>query len=100
MKEGVDIECKDGAQLSIRGILSFATVPAIWQQGKTLILQSHGPVCIDLADVTASNSGGLAMLLDWLRIAKKHDIHLHLLNIPAQLHAVAKACGIDSELRH
>lgn len=53
---------------------------------------------IDLAQVTRADSAGLALLVTWMRQAKKADKNICFEHIPAQMLAIAQASGLDEFL--
>jgi len=52
-------------------------------------------ICIDLSKVTATDSAGLALMIEWIRLSQISRIKLSFKNIPAQLLALAKLSGFD-----
>ena len=53
---------------------------------------------IDLAGVTASDSSGLALLIEWLSVAKAAGRALRYDNIPSQLHQLARLSEVEELL--
>ncbi len=53
---------------------------------------------IDLAGVTASDSAGLALLIEWLRVAKAASRSLRFENIPSQLQQLARLSEVEELL--
>lgn len=58
-------------------------------------LQSTSAVCIDLIKITHADSGGLALLIEWIKHSKRHQTRLSLINIPPQLLTLAKLGGFE-----
>lgn len=81
----------------VAGELTFATVNALLEQAPVLF-DSHHKLNIDLAEVTRSDSAGLALLIDWMRLAKTTNKEIMFYNIPAQMLAIANASGVDELL--
>ncbi len=81
-------------RFSLRGVLSKEVIPALWQQGQEL-WQGLAEVRLDLADLQHCDSAGLAMLIDWLRIARQRPQRLTLANIPAQIHDLARLSDLE-----
>jgi phospholipid transport system transporter-binding protein len=50
---------------------------------------------IDLANVTATDSAGLALMIEWIKLSQQQNVHIHFKNIPEQLLALAKLSGLD-----
>jgi phospholipid transport system transporter-binding protein len=53
---------------------------------------------IDLAGVTASDSAGLALLIEWLSVAKGAGRALRFENIPSQLQQLARLSEVEELL--
>jgi phospholipid transport system transporter-binding protein len=83
--------------IRVGGELSFATVNAVLSQTKN-VFESVTDLNIDLAAVTRSDSAGVALLIDWMRIAKDASRKIVFHNIPAQMLAIASASGLDELL--
>ena len=54
---------------------------------------------VDCRGITASDSAGLTVLLDWLALAKKEGRSLRFLNLPQGLLAIAKISEVDELLQ-
>ena len=53
---------------------------------------------IDLSGVKDSDSSGLALLIEWLSIARAEHKNLRYENIPAQLHQLARLSDVEELL--
>jgi len=53
---------------------------------------------LDLSEVTRSDSAGLALLIEWMRQAKKVNKPIRFFNMPAQMLALAEASGMEELL--
>lgn len=82
----------------LAGELSFATVPQVYAQGGVLFNSKAATLVLDLSGVERTDSAGLALLVEWLRQARRRQQNLHFRNIPAQLLAIAKASGLEDIL--
>lgn len=83
--------------LHVSGELTFATIKDILEPSQ-LLFGSITALDIDLTDVTRSDSAGLALLINWMRIAKTDNKKITFHNIPAQMLAIADASGLDKLL--
>jgi phospholipid transport system transporter-binding protein len=81
----------------IVGALVFDTVTALLPVGSDAIDQGKAAV-IDLGGVTSSDSSGLALLIEWLSVAKYDRRTLRFENIPLQLHQLARLSEVDALL--
>ena len=87
-------ESLDGARSRVVGSLEFATVARLLPRGTAAIEGGHAAV-IDLAGVTDSDSSGLALLIEWLSVAKEARRSLHYENMPAQLQQLAGLSEVE-----
>ena len=58
-------------------------------------LKKSNKICLDLDKVTAADSAGLALLLDWIKHGKKYNTKLVFKNIPYQLLTLATLSDLD-----
>lgn len=79
------------------GSLHFTTVSALLALGVEAIDADRAAV-IDLAGVTGSDSSGLALLIEWLSVAKGAGRTLRYDNIPSQLHQLARLSEVEELL--
>jgi phospholipid transport system transporter-binding protein len=79
------------------GSLDFATVSALLPSGSDAIGRGQAAV-IDLAGVTGSDSSGLALLIEWLSVAKQAGRTLRFENMPSQLHQLARLSEVEELL--
>lgn len=82
----------------LTGDLSFATVPQVYLEADTLFGSPATAVVLDLSHVERTDSAGLALLVEWLRQARRLHKNLHFRAIPEQLLAIAKASGVEAVL--
>ena len=87
-------ETLEGERSRVIGSLEFATVAKLLPLGTAAIESGHAAV-IDLAGVTDSDSSGLALLIEWLSVAKASGRSLHYENISAQLHQLAGLSEVE-----
>ena len=81
----------------VNGVLHFSTVTALLRSGTQAISDGHAAV-IDLSGVSDSDSSGLALLIEWLSIAKAEGHSLKYENVPAQLHQLARLSEVEELL--
>ena len=87
----------DDSRLVIAGDLSFASVPALWEQWLSM-RTDEDLVDVDLSQVERSDSAGLALLVACLRKARETGKSVRFFNIPAQMLAMARVSGLDQIL--
>jgi phospholipid transport system transporter-binding protein len=84
---------------SLQGELTFASIDK--QAVQALTLKRHSAdntIIVDLDEVTLLDSAGLALLIEWLKLAQRKKVHLRFKNIPGQLLAIARLSGFEQEL--
>jgi len=79
--------------ISISGRLDFATAT---QALEAVSKHFSDKQVIDMSGITHSNSAGLAVMIEWLAIAKRGDQQLTFQNIPDSLHQISTVCQVDS----
>lgn len=55
---------------------------------------SEPQIEIDLSGITASDSAGMTVLLDWLAFAKRSSRSLHFESLPPQVQALARISDV------
>ncbi len=87
----------EGDRARVIGSLHFTTVSALLAAGIAAIDAGRAAV-IDLAGVTKSDSAGLALLIEWLSVAKAASRPLRFENIPSQLQQLARLSEVEELL--
>ncbi|MDF9393089.1 MULTISPECIES: STAS domain-containing protein [Methylococcus] len=77
---------------SVRGELTFATAPAALKETLPLF-RARKNVAIDLGRVERADSAGIALLIEWVRLARKNGASLRLENMPAQVENLVRVSG-------
>jgi phospholipid transport system transporter-binding protein len=91
------IEPAGDGRLAATGELGFATAAKALQAGLALI--GAGRDCtVDLGGITAGDSAGLAVLVEWLSAARARGATLRYENVPGQILAVARISDLDELL--
>jgi phospholipid transport system transporter-binding protein len=78
--------------------LSFGTVATVLRELRTVLRGSKGVVEFDLAEVERSDSAGVALLLELLKMARQGGYRLHFTHVPRQLEVLAAVSGVDGLL--
>ena len=90
------VEVGEGT-LRLEGELSFATVAALWRE-TPFPPPGEGPLVVDLGGVVRADSAGLALLVEWMRAARRAGRPLRYRTIPAQMLAIARVSSLDQVL--
>lgn len=107
--KGVDISHAEILQdtpgrYRIAGTVDFVTSPALLLQASAHIREavssgSAASLIFDLSEAASCNSAALALLLEILKQGKQADLDLKFENMPESLIKIAKAYGIETEIR-
>ena len=92
-----EFELQEGDRSRVVGVMHFTTVTALLHVGTEAIANGRAAV-IDLSGVKDSDSSGLALLIEWLSIARAGSRSLRYENIPAQLHQLARLSDVEELL--
>lgn len=94
-----DFELVDegGGKFSLNGRMTFATAGQILRRSEELF-EGHTRIEVSLAGVTASDSAGLALLLEWITWANHTVREISFTDVPEKLTAIAKVTEVDSLL--
>ena len=82
----------DGDRMMVSGPLTLAHVAAALREGNAAI--GKGACSIDLGEVGELDSSALALLLAWLREARRRDRNLVFTNLPQGLTTIARLYGV------
>jgi phospholipid transport system transporter-binding protein len=83
---------REGERMVVSGALTLASVAAALREGSPVIGQ--GVCTVDLAEVGELDSSALALLLAWMREAKKQNRELQFANLPQGLTTIARLYGV------
>ena len=88
MSEACTIEIGEQGCANLAGVLNFKSVPGLYKETGSLF-EGRAPVSsFDLSGVTAVDSTGLALLLEWQAVSHS----LHVTNAPPSLMSLAQLC--------
>ena len=96
-QQDASFEVLEGDRARVIGSLHFTTVSALLTVGVEAINGGRAAV-IDLGGVNASDSSGLALLVEWLSVAKAAGRPLRFENIPSQLQQLARLSEVEELL--
>ena len=83
---------RDGERMLVGGPLTLASVAAALREGSAAIEQ--GARSVDLSEVGEVDSSALALLLAWLREAKRLKRGISFANLPQGLTTIAHLYGV------
>ncbi len=91
------LESSGTGLFTLHGQLDFASVVTLLAYSKRQFDWSAA-IVVDLKAVSDSNSAGLALLLEWMRLAAEQQQTLHFRNLPPQLIQIAQINGLQELL--
>ena len=94
---GLRIEPAGTDRLRVVGELGFETAASALESGARLIGAGRRWT-FDLSGVSAGDSAGLAVLIEWLSLARTRDATLVYDSIPAQMLAIARLSDLEGLL--
>jgi phospholipid transport system transporter-binding protein len=83
---------REGDRMLVSGALTLASAAADLEQGKAAI--AEGARSADLGEVGELDSSALALLLAWLREAKRQGRQLSFTNLPRGVTTIASLYGV------
>lgn len=87
----------DEGRLALLGELTFETVPGLSKDLESMFNQCSR-LCVDLSGLERVDSAGLALLIEWTRLARALGHRLEFINVPPQLLTIARASGLEQIL--
>lgn len=84
-------------RILVSGDLTFVTAASGIGMTKDIFAELP-QLDMDLAAVTHSDSAGLALLVEWIRQARKANKPIRFFNMPTQMLALAEASGMEELL--
>ena len=86
-----------GGCYQITGEVTFATAERILRDSGKMFAREPA-VEIDLRDVVKTDSAGLALLLEWLRLGNESGAAVRFRNIPEKVRAIAQTAEVETLL--
>lgn len=93
-----EITSSEPGVLRVSGELTFSTVSAALERSRPLLEAAKGWLVMELADVVRVDSAGLALLIQWMRMARERGVDILFRHIPEQLMAIARASDLEAIL--
>jgi phospholipid transport system transporter-binding protein len=78
----------------VSGQVTFQTVPRFLAHTGKLLQNNSGTVTIDMHGVTLADSAGLALMIEWLQLARAAKHELVFTNIPEQMRDLIRVNGL------
>jgi phospholipid transport system transporter-binding protein len=91
------LEVLGNGRFKVRGPLDAETATALLERSEEAFRGSKS-LEIDLGGVPEGDSAGLALLIEWIRLARKQKQQLQFKNLPTQIAALARISQVDELL--
>lgn len=91
------LEALGNGRFKVHGALNADTVTDLLERSKAAF-RGVTELDLDLSGVPEGDSAGLALLIEWLRLAKQQKQKLRFSNIPVQIAALARISEVETLL--
>jgi phospholipid transport system transporter-binding protein len=88
------LESLGAGRFRVSGVLDASTAREVLEQSESRFEQFK-ELDVDLGGVGESDSAGLALLIEWLRIARQGEKTIRFANVPAQIEALARISEVE-----
>jgi len=79
----------------VEGELDMNSVPQLWRSANGFFnTPATSSLVFDLQAVTRSDSSGLALLIEWMALARQNNQTIHFRNLPVQMWEIAKVSDL------
>ena len=82
-------------KIILTGNLDVVSAENVFQVGLRIIQEQDSYIIVDLAGIEKSDSAGLATLVAWRNYCTNHQKIITFVNLPPQILAMAKLCGLE-----
>jgi len=88
------ITSRDDGVVEVNGQLTFQSVPQFLALTDNWLQSAAGRVTIDMHGVTHADSAGLALLIEWLQLARSAGREIVFTNMPEQMRDLIRVNGL------
>ena len=88
------LESLGEGRFRVSGVLNATTATEVLEQSESRFTQAP-QIEVDFGGVGESDSAGLALLIEWLRVARQSGRKIHFANVPAQIEALARISEVE-----
>lgn len=99
MKHRAEIRM-DGEVLKISGDLDFNNVMSIYKKSLDYFSSALQTLTMDFSGLHTTNSAALALIIDWMRLAKKQNKSIQFSHLSHDIISLEKASGLDKIISH
>lgn len=87
-------ESLGAGRFRVSGVLDATTAGEVLEESEARFAQFKD-LDIDLGGVGESDSAGLALLIEWLRLARQWNKGIRFANVPGQIEALARISEVE-----
>lgn len=91
------LEALGNGRFKVYGAMNAETATDLLKRSADAF-KDAGPLEIDLGNVPEGDSAGLALMIEWLRLARQHQQTIHFKNVPEQIAALARISEVEDLL--
>ena len=88
------LESLGAGRFRVSGVLDASTAREVLEESEARFEQ-FDKLDIDLGGVGESDSAGLALMIEWLRLARQWNKAIQFANVPAQIEALARISEVE-----
>ncbi len=93
----VELQSLEAGRFAVVGDMNFSTVDHLLDESMKIF--SYGDnLEIDLVGVQRADSAGLALIIEWMKLARRSGVEIRLLNMPEQMRAISRTGELDEVL--
>ena len=96
--EAATVRDEGDGRYSVAGEMTVASVTRLRSRGLMAFAGGRGPVSLDFGQVTRADSGGLALLVDWLAWAQAAGRAMSFTSLPASILGLARLSDVEDLL--
>jgi phospholipid transport system transporter-binding protein len=93
----VRLEERAADTVALIGELDLKSVPGLWAATQRRF-RRQPPRRVDLSGIHRADSAGVALLVEWLRLAHNRQVELQFIHVPAQMTAIIQVAALDDVL--
>lgn len=94
MSTHCDFSALGGGRYALKGDVGFETVTDLLERSRDPFSREQR-IELDFSGVTSSDSAALALLIEWIRMARARGIQIAFTRLPGQLLALAGISDLD-----
>ena len=93
----VELQHLEAGRFAVIGDMNFSTVDQLLDESSKLFNYDEN-LEIDLVGVQRADSAGLALIIEWMKLARRSGAEIRLLNMPEQMRAISRTSELDEVL--